>query len=109
MGALYYTKTDNDDATLWKAALDGAGETKVVEGVAHRGFALTRDGVYYLRTEPDGEAIRHLRFATGEDRQVARLAKRAYLGLSVSPDGRYLIYSQIDQQGSDLMLVDRFR
>jgi hypothetical protein len=97
------------NATLWKAALDGAGETRVVEGVAHRGFAVRKDGVYYLRAGPDGEAIRHFRFKTGEDTRVARLAKRAYLGLSVSPDGRYAIYSQLDQQGTDLMLVERFR
>jgi hypothetical protein len=31
-----------------------------------------------------------------------------YLGLSLSPDGKYLIYSQTDHEGSDLMLVDKF-
>ena len=59
--------------------------------------------------EPGGETIRRFRLATGEDTRIAGLAKTAYLGLALSPDGRYLLYSQIDQQGSDLMLVDQFR
>ena len=106
--ALYFTKTEND-ATLWKSGLDGSGETAVVQGVAHRGFAVTADSVYYLRVDRTGETIRRFRFATGEDTRIAGLAKTAYLGLALSPDGRYLLYSQIDQQGSDLMLVDQFR
>ena len=28
--------------------------------------------------------------------------------LSVSPDERYLLYAQIDQAGSDLMLVENY-
>jgi hypothetical protein len=32
------------------------------------------------------------------------------LGLTVSPDGRWLLYSQVDgAPGSDLMLVENFR
>jgi hypothetical protein len=39
------------------------------------------------------------------------LVRRSYCwgGLSLSPDETWLAYSQIDEIGSDLMLVDGFR
>ena len=106
---LYYTKAEFDKR-LWKCALDGGGESEVLNGVAHRGFALTADRIYYLRDEPGGEiAIRRFMMNTREDSRIATMTKPTYLGLSLSPDGRYLIYSQVDQEGADLMLVNNFR
>jgi Tol biopolymer transport system component len=106
--ALYYTKTETG-ATLWKSSLDGSNETRVVEGVDHRGFALTKDSLYYLHKEPDGETIRRLRFGSGENTLVVRVGRPLYLGLDVSPSGRDVIYSQFDQSGADLVLVEKFR
>ncbi len=42
---------------------------------------------------------------------VVSLEKRLtpFGALTVSPDGQRLLYSQIDQSGSDLMLVENFR
>ncbi len=40
---------------------------------------------------------------------IALIPKSVALGLSLSPDGRYLLYSPIDPQGSDLMLIDHFQ
>lgn len=30
------------------------------------------------------------------------------LGIVVSPDGRWLLYTQVDQSGSDIMLMENF-
>jgi Tol biopolymer transport system component len=107
--ALYYTKA-RSETKLWKSGLDGSGETEVADDIAMRGFAFTADRIYYLRREPRGATgLRSLTLATGKDSLIASIPKPLHLCLSVSPDGKYAAYSQVDQQGSDLMLVEDFR
>lgn len=105
--ALFYTKTDQN-AKLWRSAVDGSGATEVLNGVAFRGFVVTADRVYYLRQEPNGLiGIQRFVIATREDSQIASVAKPVFVGLSMSPDGKYLIYSQM-REASNLMLVEDF-
>ncbi len=100
-------KTDQN-TKLWRSAVDGSGETEVLDGVDSRGFVVTADRVYYLRQKPNGSsAIRRYVIATREDSQIASLAKPFFEGLSISPDGKYLIYSQ-KLEASNLMLVEDF-
>jgi hypothetical protein len=47
-------------------------------------------------------------FATGALKQIAT-TKGLFVGLTISPDRRSILYSQFDQPGSDLMLVENFR
>ena len=81
-----------------------------VDGVAVRGFVVLQDRVYYLRQEPGGGmTLRRLMLSTGNGSLVSSPLKRLELGLSVSPDEKYAIYSQVDHEGSGLMLVEGFR
>jgi hypothetical protein len=51
-------------------------------------------------------------FATHKVTPVATLDKpisRSDSGLAISPDHRWLLFSQVDQSGSDIMLVENFR
>ena len=53
--------------------------------------------------------MRFYDFATHAVKEIAGLpgAPAPYVGgISVSRDGRYVLYSQIDETASDLMLVD---
>ena len=47
--------------------------------------------------------------AKGTTEKVADVKLNPLSGLSVSPDGRYVLFSQIDPFVSDLMLVENFR
>jgi Tol biopolymer transport system component/DNA-binding winged helix-turn-helix (wHTH) protein len=106
--ALYYTKGDLG-LKLWRSALDGSDEREVVGAVASRGFVVLEDRIYYLRPEPGGRAtLRRVMLSTGKESLVSSPLKRLALGLSVSPGGKYAIYSQVDHEGTDLMLAEDF-
>ena len=80
----------------------------MLDGVFSGGFVVTADRVYYLRQEPNGSTgIQRFVIATREDSQIASLAKPVLAGLSMSPDGKYLIYSQRLEAGN-LMLGKDF-
>lgn len=104
---LYYTKSITS-SKLWKSALDGSGEVEAIDAVAQRGFVVREDRIYYLRPETGGGTTLRARLATGKDSLITSILKPLWIGLSVSPDGKYAIYSQVDHEGSDLILVDNF-
>ena len=94
---------------LCRSRLDGSAETAIADDVIAGGFAVTPDQIYYLRREAQGFAtLRSLTLATGKDAQITTLTKTLHPGLSVSPDRKYALYSQIDHEGSNLVLLEDF-
>ena len=68
-----------------------------------------RLAVYREETQP---VIEFFHFATGKVTHIATLDKpisRSDPGISLSPDRRWLLFAQMDQSGSDIMIVDNFR
>ena len=109
--SIYYTKGDYRSGGLWKMPVSGGEESQVLPSVVWRAFSLVNEGIYFI-PEPgaDGKSsIQFLSFATGKVKTVAPMSGPPAEGLSVSPDGRSLLFSQIDEAGSDLMLVENFR
>jgi hypothetical protein len=81
-----------------------------------RRFVRTRNckPLYFAAAEtPSSSAVNFFSFSTGRvERRVAtleRAIKQGPPGLTVSPDGRWLLYTRIDQSGSDIMLMENFR
>jgi hypothetical protein len=91
--------------------MSGGEESQVLPSVAWRAFSLVNEGMYFI-PEPgaDGKSsIQFLSFATAKVKTVAPISGWPGTGLSVSPDGRSILFSQFDEGGSDLMLVENFR
>jgi hypothetical protein len=70
-------------------------------------WTIARGGVYFVPADSP-KSLRYFDFATKKIRDVFEIDKDFGDGLSVSPDGRWLLYSQVDDENSDKMLVDRF-
>jgi Tol biopolymer transport system component/DNA-binding winged helix-turn-helix (wHTH) protein len=64
-------------------------------------------GIYFVPADAP-KSLCYFDFASKKIREVFHLEKRFAGGLSVSPDGRWLLYSQVDEENSDIMLVDQF-
>jgi hypothetical protein len=91
--------------------LSGGEESQVLPSVFRSAFSVVNDGIYFI-PEPgaDGKySIQFLSFATGKVKTVVPIPGQVSYGLSVSPDGRSILYTQNDEAGSDLMLVENFR
>ena len=107
---LYYTKAGGDYPSLWGMSVGGGQETELVKSVELYGFTLAKKGIYFDQFNKDGTtSIQFLKFATGKVAPVITLPQGRSGPLSISPDERYLLYSQLDQRGSDLMLIENFR
>jgi Tol biopolymer transport system component/DNA-binding winged helix-turn-helix (wHTH) protein len=96
---------------LWTRALSG-GEEAELEGLPLIGYseawAVTEAGVYYTAGEQRSAVLFFHDFATRTSRRVAVLPKTPTpgggLGISVSRDGRWLLYTQMGEAESDIML-----
>jgi len=101
---VYYSKRIGLSA-LCRVPVNGGEEEQVLETVTGLTFAVVEDGVYFTQ----GSSIQFFSFRTGGVRTVMTTAKPPSYGLAVSPDRRWLLYTQHDQETSDLMLVENFR
>ncbi len=108
--SLYYTKSAGT-GPLFQLPLAGGEERKVLESVVQRAFAVTAKGIYFISArDPEGVvALQFLELASGKTTRISVLNRPLYLGLTASPDGRTVLYTQYDLAGSDLMLVENFR
>jgi Tol biopolymer transport system component len=96
--------------SLWKMPVEGGQETKVLDSASVRNWAPVDQGLWFINwTNPGDAALQFLEFATGKVTRVAPISKPPAPGLAVSPDGRTILYTQTDQEGSELMLVENFR
>jgi eukaryotic-like serine/threonine-protein kinase len=104
-GSLFYITNRG----IMRSAPDGTGETMIAQAGSSTLHVPTQDGIYYRAPPPSGE-LRFFNFTSKSSKLVFQPPTGIQLGITVSPDKRWLLYSQVDgAPGSDLMLVENFR
>jgi len=107
---LYFTHDESTPTALMKMPTAGGPEQQVVAGIALRAFAPATHGVYYIQWDgPKNAGIRFLNEESGAVRLVQALSKPLWSVLSISPDEHFVLWTQADQFGTDLMLIENFR
>ena len=109
---LYFAK--NDRAGIWRVPVEGGEETEVMNQPALGNWAswtLSGNSIYYLRESDKATAIEVLHLETGRTQRIHSLerAPAAYSGLTVTPDGKSLVYTDLTEAGSHITLVQNFR
>lgn len=108
---LYYSKYELGG--VWRSPLEGGEETQVLEevrGASWPNWALTSDGIYFLRFDKSPRVtIQFFDFATRKTTALWTLDKEPGWGLSLSHDGKSILYVQGEFAESNIMLVKNFR
>jgi Tol biopolymer transport system component/DNA-binding winged helix-turn-helix (wHTH) protein len=112
---VYYTKSigaSTGAVTLWRTPVTSGEEVKVLDSLFSLQWTVAASGIYFAAPTDHGSShassIRFLSFRTGKITTVAPREWGGQPGVSVSPDGRFLLYSFAQLIGSDLMLVEGF-
>jgi Tol biopolymer transport system component len=93
---------------LWKVQVEGGEETLVLKELAaglYDCWDLTGEGIYFY--DDSRSAIEFFSFATHKETPVARSEKRGG-PLALSPDDRWILFSQVDLDTSHIMMVENF-
>src|SRR4030095_16967505 len=112
---LYYAK-ERGKPGIWRVPVAGGEERLVLDhhrAGLWRQWEVTQHGIFFATAEtPDHALIEFFSFATSRVSLLMSLEKGlpdTTSALSVSPDGRLLIWTQLDQISSDITLMNGFR
>ena len=116
---LPFTSVDSN-LELWglKCAEGGGEETEVLGPLVGVIFAIVPNGIYFMQPPEPGDpeavsSVRFFDFATEGRETIFTLPPNVQVyrgsGLAVSPDEQTILYTQLDNVSSDLMLVEGLR
>ncbi len=108
---VYYNKRSPG---VWRVPVEGGEESRVFDHGFIGNWAALEQGICFFN--PNATPQPAIEFFNFKDRLVTQLSKvdKAKTtggppGLAVSTDGQWVLYWQVDQTDSDIMLVENFR
>jgi len=110
---IYYGKRNAPG--IWRVPLDGGEESRIFEKGEWSEVAVLEEGICFLDNEAatPNLTINFFSLTTRHVTQLATIEKAKYTlsgqTLTVSPDGKWVLYRQVDQVDNDIMLVENFR
>jgi Tol biopolymer transport system component len=115
---VFFYRHDPEPA-IWRLALATGEETPMVSLKWHEmwgNWAAGKRGLFFLdynkAADPPIAAIKFLDLRRGTINELGSTSRKPTTwntGLALSPDERWLLYSQVDGAGSNIMLAENFR
>lgn len=100
---------------VWRISTQGGEEEPVpgLSGYLHtRYFDVERNGIYFVPHRWDPHIIEFFNFANGRISEIGQIGIRmanGTPGISVSPDGNWIAYAQVDYDSTDIYMLDNFK
>jgi hypothetical protein len=108
---VYFARTETN-TPLDMASIKRPGTKSPVEEVPrlllYDSWTVTPGGIYFVPWDAP-KSIRYFDFKTRKIRPILEVEKDFEPGLSISGDGRWLIYTQATELNTNIMLVDNLR
>jgi hypothetical protein len=112
---VYFTKGTNTRG-VWAVPVEGGPELQILPGVREGYWAVADRGILFLAPErPDLYAPQAIMLFNPATRTISRLkgvptdAGQALPGFAASRDGRAVLWTQVDAQSCDIVLLDPWR
>jgi len=103
---LYYTSADQPPSIRSVPSEGGAEQTVVADVVGHSAISLGRGGLCYLASMSfTGARMGFYSFAQHAAQPLTSIDRPVHHFLSSSQDGTSVLFTQVDRQDSDLMLL----
>jgi Tol biopolymer transport system component/DNA-binding winged helix-turn-helix (wHTH) protein len=107
-GETVYFANKLDGPRLLVASLNPVGPELVLKGVPALdagNWTVVSGGIYFVPADAP-MSVHYFDFATKRLRQIFKVEADIGYGLSVSPDGRWILYTQVAGRNADIMLLD---
>lgn len=106
---LYYAANRLPGTSLKRLNLSDGTESTVATNILPREYFPTAGGVYYVTGHQyQGQSLQFYSSQSGKTERIASFDRSIRGSITLSPDGRQLFYSQVDEDGSDLLFVEKF-
>jgi hypothetical protein len=110
---LYYGKLAKRG--IWSTPIAGGPEEQIIAFAEAASWTVVSSGIYYLEAAKKANepvALKFYSFASKLSNQIGTIEPSVlagFRGISISPDGRWLLYSYVANVSSDLMMLVNFR
>ncbi len=114
-GKWFYFKR-GPNRSVWRMPVGGGNEgteedaEQVLESLHPELYDVVEDGVYFVPPSTGAAfSLQFLLFATGAVEPIHDIDRQLVGTMSVAPDGRSILFGQVEPMEADLMLVENFR